>query len=54
MQKYLSSLEPKLYFYRIPKSNKTEQDCLRELEGEEFGYKFEQVKTKIKRIFGMV
>ena len=47
MQKYLSTLGPKLYFFRVPKSKKTEKDYLNQLEGEDFGIKFEKVKEKL-------
>jgi predicted transcriptional regulator len=47
VHKYLAALGPKLYFYRVPKSKKTEQDYIKELEGEEFGPKFEKIKNKL-------
>src|SRR6478735_7356399 len=41
--KYLSTLGPKLYFFRLPKTNKTEEEYLEQFEGEEFGVKFERI-----------
>jgi predicted transcriptional regulator len=47
VHKYLAALGPKLYFYRVAKSKKTEQDYVNEFEGEEFGPKFEKIKNKL-------
>jgi hypothetical protein len=36
VHKHLSTLGPKLYFLRIPKSNKTEDQYLKEIKGKQF------------------
>ena len=45
---YLSTLGPKLYFFRLPKTEKTEEEYLNQFEGEEFGVKFERIQKKVK------
>ncbi len=48
VHKYLSTLGPKLYFFRLPKTEKTEEEYLNQFEGEEFGVKFERIQKKVK------
>ena len=48
VHKYLSTLGPKLYFFRLPKTEKTEEEYLIQFEGEEFGVKFERIQKKVK------
>ena len=48
VHKYLSTLGPKLYFFRLPKTEKTEEEYLDQFEGEEFGVKFERIQKKVK------
>ncbi len=48
VHKYLSTLGPKLYFFRLPKTEKTEEEYLNQFEGEEFGVKFERIQHKVK------
>jgi hypothetical protein len=40
-------LGPKLYFYRLSKISKTEDDYVRQLEGENFGDKFDRIREKV-------
>ena len=48
VHKYLSTLGPKLYFFRLPKTEKTEEEYLNQFEGEEFGVKFDRIQKKVK------
>lgn len=48
VHKYLSTLGPKLYFFRLPKTEKTEEEYLDQFEGEEFGVKFERIQKTVK------
>ena len=54
VHKYLSTLGPKLYFFRLPKTEKTEEEYLNQFEGEEFGVKFERIQKKVKEYLRMV
>jgi len=47
VHKHLSTLGPKLYLYRLSKIPKTEDDYIRQLEGDDFGIKFEKIKCKV-------
>lgn len=47
VHKHLSTLGPKLYFYRLSKIPKTEDEYIHQLEGEDFGIKFEKIKGKV-------
>jgi hypothetical protein len=47
VHKYLSTLGPKLYFFRLPKTEKSEDEYLEQFEGEEFGIKFEKIHEKV-------
>ena len=54
VHKLLSNLCPKIYFYRIPKINKSETDYLSQLKGDDFAVKFKRVQdaeTDYWRIF---
>ena len=46
VHKHLSTLGPKLYFYRLSKISKTEEDYIQQLEGENFGVKFDKNQRK--------
>jgi len=48
VHKYLSTLGPKLYFFRLPKTEKSEEEYLDQFEGEEFGIKFERIHENVK------
>ena len=47
VHKHLSTLGPKLYFYRLSKISKTEDDYIRQLEGENFGDRVQKIKSKM-------
>ena len=47
VHKHLSTLGPKLYFYRLSKVSKTEDDYIRLLQGENFGDKVQKIKVKM-------
>lgn len=47
VHKHLSTLGPKLYFYRLSKISKTEDDYIRLLQGENFGDRVQKIKVKM-------
>lgn len=47
VHKHLSTLGPKIYFYRLSKVSKSEDDYIRQLQGENFGDKFQKIKEKV-------
>jgi len=47
VHKHLSTLGPKLYFYRLSKISKTEDEYIRLLQGENFGDRVQKIKVKM-------
>lgn len=47
VHKYLGNLGPKIYFFRLPKLNKTDEDYFNQLRGNPFSVKFRNVKTAL-------
>jgi hypothetical protein len=47
VHKYLGFLGPKLYFFRLPKLNKTEDDYFNQLRDNPFNIKFQNIKTAL-------
>lgn len=47
VHKHLSTLGPKLYFYRLSKISKTEDDYIRLLQGENFGDRVQKIMIKM-------
>lgn len=47
VHRYLSNLGSKLYFYRIPRSNKKEEDYIQLLSSDDFNEKKEELKKRI-------
>ena len=48
VHRLLSSLGPKLYFYRIPKTEKSENELLGQIKGIQFNEKFLRVQDKLQ------
>ena len=48
VHKYLSTLGPKLYFFRIPKSQRTEDQYFEQLKGKQFQDKVSEVQSKLE------
>ena len=48
VHKYLGNLGPKLYFFRLPKLNKSDDDYFNQLKGNPFSVKFVRIQTALK------
>ena len=49
VHKYLSTLGPKLYFFRIPKTQRTEDQYFEQLKGKQFQDKVSEIQSKLER-----
>ena len=47
VHKYLGNLGPKLYFFRLPKLNRTNEDYFNQLKDNPFNVKFQNIKTPL-------
>jgi len=47
VHKYLGNLGPKLYFFRLPKLNRKDEDYFKQLKDNPFNMKFQNIKTAL-------
>jgi hypothetical protein len=53
VHKLLSTLGPKIYFYRVPKIEKSDEDYLNQLKGDEFAVRFKRVQDALTEYLRM-